>query len=142
MKTYTTKESDISQKRWYLADAKGKVLGRLAGKIARTLTGKGKSIYTPHLDCGDGVIVINAKDIVVTGKKLLQKKYTSYSGYPGGLKVKTLETMLEERPTEVIRHAVKGMLPKNKLGRGMLSRLKVYPASEHPHEAQMPIPLE
>lgn len=135
------KQEDVRRK-WYLIDAKGKILGRLASRIAMILSGKTKAIYTPHVDTGDEVIVINAKDVAVTGKKLDDKLYRSYSGYPGGLKEKNLETMLERKPEEVIVKAVKGMLPHNKLGRKMLKRLKVYEGPTHPHQAQRPEALE
>ncbi|MFH1407049.1 MAG: 50S ribosomal protein L13 [Candidatus Omnitrophota bacterium] len=142
MKTYIARKQDVEARKWYLADAKGKILGRLAVKVARILMGKNKPIYTPFVDCGDGVVVINAKNVVVTGRKLSQKKYTTYSGYPGGLKIKNMETMLKDKPEEVFRHAVKGMLPKNKLGDRMFSRLKVYIGAEQPHNSQSLLALE
>lgn len=131
------KKTDINTK-WYLIDAKDKILGRLATKIATVLRGKHKPIYTPGTDCGDGVIVINADKIRTTGKKLQDKIYRSFSGYPGGLKVKNLEEMLKGHPTEVIRLAVKRMLPSGPLARDILQKLKVYASSEHPHKAQNP----
>ena len=137
MKTTVLNKKDVKRK-YYLVDAKGKILGRLATKIALFLSGKNKKDHTPHVDNGDFVVVLNAAKIAVTGLKLQQKLYTNYSGYPGGLKTKNLETLLETKPTEVIRHAVKGMLPKNKLGSRMIVRLKVYAGSEHPHAAQVP----
>ncbi len=137
MKTALIKMSDIKRK-YYLIDADGKILGRLSTKIALLLSGKHKIDYTPHVDNGDFVVVINAAGIDVTGMKPQQKLYTHYSGYPGGLKVKNLETLLKTKPTEVIRHAVKGMLPKNKLSSRMITRLKLYAGPEHPHKAQNP----
>lgn len=136
-KTYIAKEKDI-QKTWYVVDAKDKVLGRLASKVASILIGKHKVIYSPHQDTGDEVIVINAKFVKTTGKKLAQKVYKSYSAYPGGLNLQTLETMMKKKPEHVIIHAVKGMLPKNKLGAKLLKKLKVYPDEAHPHKAQTP----
>jgi large subunit ribosomal protein L13 len=119
-------------------DAEGQILGRLAVKVALLLSGKRKVDYTSNVDNGDFVVVVNASKIVVTGNKLKAKSYTSFSGYPGGLKIKSLERVLRTRPGEVIRHAVKGMLPKNKLGSRMITRLKVYAGPEHPHVAQNP----
>ena len=141
MKTYAVKAAEI-ERQWYLVDAEGKTLGRLASEIARILRGKHKPIFTPHLDTGDYVVVVNAEKIHVTGKKLETKKYYRYSGYPGGLKSVVLGEMLAKHPTRVIGLAVRGMLPKNRLGRAMIKKLKVYAGSEHPHEAQGPIPLE
>lgn len=141
MKTYMAKPEEVVRK-WYLIDAKGKVLGRLATRIAMILRGKTKAIYTPHVDTGDQVIVINASEVAVTGRKLEQKLYRRYSGYPGGLKEENLETMLKRKPEEVIMRAVKGMLPHNRLGREMLKKLKVYKGPEHPHQAQKPEVLE
>ena len=135
------KSKEVTRK-WYLVDAEGKVLGRLATRIAMILRGKTKAIYTPHVDTGDHVIVINAKKVAVTGRKLKQKLYRSYSGYPGGLKEKNLETMLKKKPEEVIIRAVKGMLPHNKLGRKMLRKLRVYRGALHPHQAHRPEILE
>ena len=132
MKTYIAKEKDI-KKVWYLVDAKDKILGRLAAKVATILMGKGKVIYSPHMDTGDEVIVINASKVKVTGKKLASKTYQRYSAYPGGLNVETLERALAKRPDFVIRHAVHGMLPKNKLGAKLLKKLRVYAGEEHPH---------
>ena len=123
---------------WYEIDAEGKVLGKLATEIAVRLMGKHKPSYTPHVDGGDFVIVTNAEKIAVTGKKLLDKKYYRHSGYPGGLKVRNLQEMLEKQPTEVIRKAVERMLPKNKLGSQMIGRLKVFVGNEHVHSAQKP----
>lgn len=141
MKTYVAKKKDIRRK-WYLIDAQDKVLGRLASQVASILRGKHKPIFTPNVDTGDGVIIVNAKKIKVTGKKMKEKLYRSYSGYPGGLKEKRLETLMEEKPTEAVRLAVKRMLPKGPLGRQMFRKLKVYADSEHAHSAQKPEVLE
>jgi large subunit ribosomal protein L13 len=140
-KTWTAKAGDVQQ-RWYLVDAEGRTLGRLATQIADTLRGKTKAEYTPHVDTGDFVVVVNAEKIAVTGKKLDDKIYYRHSGYPGGLKQRTLREQLERRPTEVLRAAVKGMLPRNKLARKQLLKLKIYAGPEHPHEAQAPQPLK
>lgn len=136
-KTYIPKKKDIQQK-WFLVDARGCVLGRLAARVAAILRGKHKVLFTPHMDAGDGVVVINADKIIVTGKKLKTKLYKSYSGYPGGLHTRTLEEMMKTKPTEVIRHAVKGMLPKGPLGRDMIKKLKVYTDDKHKQQAQKP----
>ena len=141
MKTYIAKEKDI-HKSWYIVDAADKVLGRLASRIAIILMGKDKVIYSPHQDVGDEVIVINAGKIKITGSKLSQKVYKSYSAYPGGLNLTTLETVLKRKPGYPIRHAVKGMLPKNKLGAKLLKKLRVYADDKHPHQAQKPKPLK
>ena len=141
MKTYTAKPGEI-QREWYLVDAEGKTLGRLATQIADRLRGKGKPVYTPHVDTGDFVIVVNAEKIAVTGSKLDTKIYYRHSGYPGGIKQRTLREQLDRRPTEVIRKAVKGMLPKNKLAAAQLTKLKVYAGPDHPHAAQAPKELE
>lgn len=141
MRTHSTKPSEI-ERQWYVVDAQGQTLGRLASEIAKVLKGKHKPIYTPHLDTGDYVIVINAEKIHVTGRKMDQKIYYRHSGYPGGLKSITLREQLKRRPTRVIHSAVKGMLPHNRLGRAMMSKLKVYAGDSHPHEAQQPEPLE
>jgi len=140
-KTYMAKPGEVTRE-WYVVDASGKTLGRLATEIARILRGKHKPQYTPHVDVGDFVIVINAEKIAVTGRKLDQKRYYRHSGYPGGLHSITLRRMLEKHPERVIRLAVKGMLPKNRLGRRMLKKLKVYAGPEHPHQAQQPKPLD
>jgi len=140
MKTYNAKPGEVSRD-WYVVDAEGKTLGRLATLIADTLRGKRKPQYTPHIDTGDFVVVVNAEKIQVTGSKLDQKRYYRHSGYPGGLKSRTLREQLERRPTEVIRTAVKGMLPKNRLARQQLTKLKVYAGPEHPHVSQNPQPL-
>ena len=141
MKTYSAKPGEITRE-WYLVDAEGKTLGRLATQIADTLRGKRKPQYTPHVDTGDFVIVVNAEKIHVTGNKLDQKRYYRHSGYPGGLRSRTLREPLDRRPTEVLRVAVKGMLPKNRLARQQITKLKIYAGPEHPHEAQNPKPLE
>ena len=140
-KTYVAKKEDI-KRQWHLIDAKDKVLGRLAAKVAVLLRGKHKAIYTPHLDTGDAVIIINASKIRVTGKKLEQKIYRRYSGYPGGLKEIKYRKFLAEKPEKAVEKAVKGMLPKNSLGRAMARKLKVYRGSEHNHQAQKPEKLE
>jgi large subunit ribosomal protein L13 len=141
MKTYSAKPGEVTRE-WYLVDAEGKTLGRLATQIADTLRGKRKPQYTPHVDTGDFVVVVNAEKIQVTGNKLDQKRYYRHSGYPGGLRSRTLREQLERRPTEVLRVAVKGMLPKNRLARQQLTKLKIYAGPEHPHEAQNPKALE
>ena len=135
MKTSLVTKKEIDRKH-YVMDAENQILGRLAVKVAMLLSGKRKIDYTSNVDNGDFVIVVNASKIAVTGAKLQAKTYTSFSGYPGGFKIKTLERVLKTRPAEVIRHAVKGMLPKNKLGSRMITRLKVYAGPEHPHAAQ------
>ena len=140
MKTYSAKKGEITRD-WYVVDAEGQILGRLATQIADRLRGKGKPGYTPHVDTGDFVVVINAEKIQVTGKKLDQKIYYRHSGYPGGLKERTLREQLERRPAEVLRKAVKGMLPRNRLARQQITKLKIYAGPEHPHEAQSPKPL-
>jgi len=137
MKTYIAKENDI-KKIWHVVDARDKILGRLAARIASILIGKDKVIYSPHQDTGDEVIVINARFVKTTGKKLDQKVYKRYSAYPGGLKIETLKEVLAKKPERVIMHAVKGMLPKNKLGAKLLKKLRVYPGEAHPHAAQKP----
>jgi len=141
MKTYSAKPREIEQS-WYLVDAEGETLGRLATEIADVLRGKRKPAYTPHVDTGDFVVVVNAEKIRVTGNKLEQKIYYRHSGYPGGLRQRTLAEQLKRRPEEVIRKAVKGMLPKNRLAAAQLKKLKVYAGPEHPHEAQNPAPLK
>lgn len=141
MKTYPLRSSEIKRE-WYLVDAEGKTLGRLASEIAKILQGKHKPIYTPHLDCGDYVVVINAEKIKVTGRKLDQKIYYRHSGYPGGLKSINLRDQLAKHPELVLEAAVRGMLPKNRLGRRMLKKLKVYAGNSHPHQAQQPQKLE
>ncbi len=141
MSSYVQKPHEVERK-WYLVDATDKTLGRLSSKIASMLRGKHKPIFTPHVDCGDYVVVINAEKVKVTGKKLEDKEYKRHSGYPGGLKTVTLEKMLEDKPEDVMIHAVKGMLPKGKLGRQMLKKLRVYKGAEHDHSAQKPEKLE
>lgn len=137
MKTFVPKKDEI-EKKWWLINAEGKILGRMATEVAVLLRGKKKPEYVDFLDSGDFVIIINAEKVKTTGKKLEQKKYYSHSGYPGGLKEKTLKEMLEKKPEEVIRKAVWGMIPKNKLGRTVYKKLKVYRGPHHPHEAQKP----
>ena len=139
--TYIAKVADVERK-WYVVDATGKTLGRLASEIATVLRGKNKPMYAPNIDAGDYVIVINAEKVSVTGKKLDQKVYTHHSGYVGGLKTITLKQQIEKKPEEVMKHAVKGMLPKNALGRKMFSKLHVYAGPEHAHAAQKPEVLE
>ncbi|HKV69371.1 MAG TPA: 50S ribosomal protein L13 [Gaiellales bacterium] len=141
MKTYTAKPGEI-ERSWYVVDAESKTLGRLATQIADVLRGKGKPAYTAHVDTGDFVIVVNAEKIHVTGQKLDQKIYYRHSGYPGGLRTRTLREQLERRPEEVIRKAVRGMLPKNRLAAAQLKKLKVYAGPDHPHAAQNPEPLQ
>ena len=141
MDTFFPKEGDL-KKKWYVADADDVVLGRLSARIAAVLRGKHKAIFTPHTDTGDFVIVINAEKVKMTGNKLEQKTYERYSGYPGGLRAVNARTLLASKPEEVIKLSIKGMLPKNALGRKMLKKLKVYRGSEHPHKAQMPEKLD
>ncbi|HLY36354.1 MAG TPA: 50S ribosomal protein L13 [Candidatus Limnocylindria bacterium] len=141
MKTFAVKASDI-ERQWWVVDATGQTLGRLATRIATLLEGKHKPIYSPHLDTGDHVVVINAGRIRVTGTKLVNKAYFRHSNYPGGLKEERLGALLERKPELVIERAVKGMLPQNRLGRAMFRKLKVYPGSEHPHQAQQPTTVE
>lgn len=141
MRTFTEKTAEIKQE-WYVVDAQGLTLGRLAARIAPILKGKHKPTYTPHLDCGDFVIVVNADKVRVTGRKLDQKQYYHHSGYPGGLTTTSLRHQLERHPERVLEAAVRGMLPKNKLGRRMFKKLKVYAGGSHPHQAQQPKPLE
>lgn len=136
-----TRSKDV-QREWYVVDAAGQTLGRLAARVARILRGKHKPTYSPSVDTGDFVIVVNAEKIHVTGRKLDQKIYYRYSGYPGGLKEITLRNLLQRHPTRVIEHAVRGMLPKNRLGRQMFKKLKVYAGPDHPHAAQQPEQLE
>ena len=139
-KTYYPKAGDITRE-WYMADANGQILGRFATKVANVLMGKHKPAYTPGVDMGDFVVVVNCERVVVTGNKLEDKIYYRYSGYPGGLKETKLRDMLNKHPDRVIKSAVKGMLPKNKLGRKYLKKLKVYAGPDHPHKAQSPKPL-
>ncbi len=136
MKTYATKAKDI-ERQWHVIDASGKTLGRLMTQVATLLMGKHKPQYVPYLDCGDYVIVLNAAKVKVTGNKALQKTYYRHSGYPGGLKAANFEKMLQTHPTRIIEHAVKGMLPHNRLGDAMFKKLKVYEGDSHPHQAQI-----
>ena len=140
MKTFVATPA-TAERNWYVVDATGRTLGRLATQIANTLRGKRKPEYTPHIDTGDFVIVVNAEKIAVTGDKRTEKLYHRHSGYPGGLKTRTLQDMLDRRPEEVIRLAVRGMLPRNRLARKQLTKLKVYAGPDHPHAAQKPEPL-
>jgi large subunit ribosomal protein L13 len=141
VKTYVA-NSENRVRNWLVVDAEGQTLGRLATQIADALRGKRKPEYTPHVDTGDFVVVINAEKITVTGAKRAEKRYYRHSGYPGGIKSRTLEEMLDRRPEEVIRRAVKGMLPRNRLARKQITKLKVYAGPEHPHAAQMPVQME
>ena len=141
MKTFMASPATIERK-WYVVDAEGQTLGRLASEIAKVLRGKNKPIFTPHIDTGDYVIVVNADKIKVTGKKMEQKIYYNHSDYPGGMRETTLKEMLDKKPTDVITLAVKGMLPKGPLGRTMIEKLHVYAGAEHPHAAQKPEALE
>ena len=141
MKTYQAKKEELGYK-WYLVNAEGKVLGRLATELAKILRGKNKPTYTPHVDTGDFVIVVNAGKVTLTGKKMKDKIYYHHTGYPGGIKEMNAEKLLAKKPTEMIRMAVRGMLPKNSLGRQMLRKLKIYGGPNHPHDAQKPISLE
>jgi large subunit ribosomal protein L13 len=141
MKTLSAREQDIKRD-WYVVDAQGQTLGRLATHVATILRGKHKPIYTPHVDCGDYVIVVNAEKVHVTGQKMTQKKYYRHSGYPGGLKEVALRDQLQKFPDRVIEAAVRGMMPKNRLGRRMFKKLKIYSGPEHPHAAQQPKSIE
>jgi len=141
MKTYQAKNEELDPK-WYLVNADGKVLGRLSTELAKILRGKNKPTYTPHVDTGDFVVVVNAGKVTLTGKKMKDKVYYHHTGYPGGIKETNAEKLLARKPTEMIRMAVKGMLPKTSLGRQMLRKLKIYAGPNHPHEAQKPISLE
>jgi len=140
-KTFVANPKKV-KRRWYLIDAKGKILGRIATHAATILRGKHKSIFTPFVDCGDYVVIVNAKDIRVSGNKMKEKLYKHYSGYPGGLKQTPLEELLKRKPQEALRHAIKGMLPKGPLGRDIFKKLNVYAGSEHRHQAQSPKVLE
>ena len=140
MKTFSPTPNDINRE-WFVVDAEDKVLGRLASQISHRLRGKHKPEFAPHMDNGDFIVVVNCEKIKVTGTKLADKKYYRYSGYVGGLKATTLESVMEQKPAMALMNAVKGMLPKNRLGRAMLKKLKVYAGSEHPHAAQNPKPL-
>jgi large subunit ribosomal protein L13 len=141
LKTFMAKSAEVEQK-WYLVDAEGQTLGRLSSQVASILRGKHKPIYTPHVDTGDFIIVINAEKIVLTGNKLQQKKYHHHSGYPGGMKETSYKDLLAKKPEKAIEVAVKGMLPHNRLGSKMYKKLKVYRGSGHPHQAQQPEALE
>lgn len=141
MKTYAVKASEI-ERSWFVVDAADQTLGRLATRIATLLEGKHKPIYSPHLDVGDHVVVINAAKVKVTGNKLTQKSYFRHSGYPGGLKEESLQSLMARKPEIVIERAVKGMLPRNSLGRAMFKKLRVYRGAEHPHQAQQPTAAE
>ena len=141
MKTYQAKKEEVDH-HWYLVNAEGKVLGRLAVGVANVLRGKHKPTYTPHVDTGDFIVVVNARKVRLTGRKLKNKTYYHYTGYPGGIKEMSAEKLLAKKPAEMFRVAVKGMLPKTSLGRQMLQKLKVYAGPNHPHEAQKPVSLE
>jgi large subunit ribosomal protein L13 len=139
--TKSIREQDL-QREWFVVDAQGQTLGRLASRVATILRGKHRPEYTPHVDCGDYVIIVNAEKIHTTGRKTTQKKYYRHSGYPGGIKEITLRDQLQKFPERVLEYAVKGMLPKNRLGRRMFKKLKVYAGPNHPHQAQQPKPIE
>jgi large subunit ribosomal protein L13 len=141
MKTYQAKKEALDHQ-WYLVNAEGKVLGRLATQLANLLRGKNKPIFTPHVDTGDFVVVVNAKKVVLTGKKMQDKIYYHHTGHPGGIREISAEKLLAKKPTEVVRIAVKGMLPKTSLGRQMLRKLKVYAGPNHPHDSQRPVSLD
>jgi len=142
MGTYQMNKQDaLAQRRWYIADAQGQILGRLASEVAKILRGKHKPIFAPHADAGDFVVVVNARGVRLTGRKLEEKVYHRHSGYPGGLRTATAAEMLASRPEALVRLAVKGMLPKNRLGRRLFTKLKVYAGPDHPHQAQNPQPL-
>lgn len=141
MKTHQVTPDQITR-RWYLVDAEGQTLGRLASRIAQILRGKHKPIYTPHMDTGDHVLVVNAEKVRLTGKKLDQKRYYRHTGYPGGLKETPIRMMLEKHPERVVELAVRGMMPKGKLGRAMTRKLRVYAGAEHPHQAQQPVSID
>ena len=141
MKTYLPKV-DLDQRKWHVIDANGAVLGRLAVQVADILRGKNKPTFTPHLDAGDFVVVINAEKVAVTGKKETQKEFMTYSGWKGGERFRTVAEIRAKHPEKLITHAVKGMVPKNRLGRVLMTKLKVYKGSEHPHSAQQPAPLD
>jgi large subunit ribosomal protein L13 len=140
-RTFSLKKSQI-EKKWYIIDAEGKVLGRLAAEIAHVLRGKHKPTYSAHLDMGDNIVVINAEKILLTGKKPDDKEYFFHSGYPGGMKFVNIKKMLQKKPEYVLYHAVKGMMPKNKLSRNLMGNLKIYAGKDHPHQAQKPENLE
>ena len=140
MKTHLPKVN-LDQRKWHVIDANGAVLGRLAAQVADVLRGKNKPVYTPHLDAGDFVVVINAEKVVLTGKKEIQKRFMSYSGWKGGERYRTVAEVRAKQPEKLITHAVRGMVPKNRLGRVLMTKLKVYKGGEHPHSAQQPAPL-
>jgi len=140
MKSYVARKGEVLRQ-WYVVDAQGKVLGRLATRVAMILRGKNKPTFTPHEDAGDFVVVVNAAQVQLTGRKMDQKMYHRHSGFPGGLKSVTARQLLQRKPEEVLRHAVRGMLPKCSLGRHLLKKLKIYAGGEHPHEAQQPVSL-
>ncbi len=140
MKTFMAQKGQ-DLRRWFVVDAQGKILGRLASRIAVVLRGKNKPVFTPHADAGDFVVVVNAAQVQLTGKKLDDKKYYRHSGYMGGLKEISARHLMKKKPEEVLRHAVRGMLPKNSLGRSLLKKLKIYAGGEHPHQAQQPVSL-
>jgi large subunit ribosomal protein L13 len=140
VKTFSPKQSDIVRQ-WFLVDANNEVLGRLASRVAHILRGKHKAIFAPHVDTGDHVVIINAEKIRVTGKKASQKKYTHFTGYPGGLREASFETVLAKYPERVLEHAIRGMLPHNRIGRKMMKKLKIYAGETHPHSAQKLEPL-
>ena len=140
MKSYMARKGEVPRQ-WFVVDAQGKVLGRLASRVAMILRGKTKASFTPHTDAGDFVVVVNAAQVRLTGRKLDQKFYYRHSGYTGGLKANTARQLLARKPEEILRHAVRGMLPKNSLGRQLLKKLKVYAGEEHPHQAQQPVAL-
>lgn len=141
MKTFMLRKEDVEHK-WYIIDAEGKTLGKVAALAASVLKGKNKPTYTPHVDCGDNIIIVNAEKVVLTGNKLDDKMYYNHSGYPGGLRERNARTMITKYPVEMVERAVKGMLPKNRLGRQMYKKLFVYAGSEHKHQAQKPESLE
>lgn len=138
MSTFFVKNKDLQEKQWHLIDAKGQIVGRLAARISRILSGKSKTDYTPHVETGDGVIVINASQVILTGRKPEAKVYKFYSGYPSGQREVIFQELMKKNPTYALKHAVKGMLPKSRLGKRMITRLLVYAGQEHPHEAQKP----
>ncbi|MEJ2670854.1 MAG: 50S ribosomal protein L13 [Deltaproteobacteria bacterium] len=140
LKSFTARTGEVPRQ-WYLVDAQDKVLGRLASRIAMVLRGKNKPTFTPHIDTGDFVVVVNAAQVQLTGRKWDNKMYYRHSGYPGGIKELNARKLQEKKPEQILRHAVRGMLPKNSLGRHLLKKLKIYAGSEHPHEAQTPAPL-
>lgn len=136
MSTFFVKKQDVKEKNWQVIDARGEIVGRLAARISRILMGKTRPDYTPHTETGDGVIVVNSSQVIVTGSKAKTKIYKNFSGFPSGQRERTFERVMNEDPTYALRHAVKGMLPKSRLGSKMISRLLVYPGAEHPHQAQ------